>query len=61
MAVSVQTRYPRASVVSLGPIRLASRFLQAALSGYSDWPMRTIARVDLLAVPLLAVVAVRLV
>jgi tRNA-dihydrouridine synthase B len=38
------TRFLCAIVVSLGPIRLASPFLQAALSGYSDWPMRVIAR-----------------
>ena len=30
--------------LSIGPIELASPFVQAALSGYSDWPMRVIAR-----------------
>jgi nifR3 family TIM-barrel protein len=28
----------------IGSVELASRFVQAALSGYSDWPMRLIAR-----------------
>jgi nifR3 family TIM-barrel protein len=30
--------------VLIGNVRLASPFVQAALSGYSDWPMRRIAR-----------------
>jgi len=32
------------SPLSIGPIRLESPFVQAALSGYSDWPMRVTAR-----------------
>ena len=33
-----------ASQLQIGPIELDSPFVQAALSGYSDWPMRVIAR-----------------
>lgn len=29
---------------AIGPLRLDSPFVQAALSGYSDWPMRLLAR-----------------
>lgn len=32
------------SSLALGTVRLDSPFVQAALSGYSDWPMRVIAR-----------------
>jgi len=30
--------------VRIGPVEIGSPFVQAALSGYSDWPMRLIAR-----------------
>ena len=33
-----------ASPIQIGDVRLANPFVQAALSGYSDWPMRLIAR-----------------
>ncbi|WP_437225636.1 tRNA dihydrouridine synthase [Planctomicrobium sp. SH661] len=32
------------SPLTIGHLQLASPFVQAALSGYSDWPMRTLAR-----------------
>lgn len=35
---------PAVPALSLGPQRLPHPFVQAALSGYSDWPMRRLAR-----------------
>lgn len=35
---------PAARLLQIGPITLDSPFVQAALSGYSDWAMRSIAR-----------------
>ena len=34
----------RLNQLSLGPVRIGFPIVQAALSGYSDWPMRLLAR-----------------
>lgn len=41
--MNAATTSPQRSL-QIGPVRLAHPFVQAALSGYSDWPMRTLAR-----------------
>jgi len=35
---------PELPPLQFGPVRIASPIVQAALSGYSDWPMRVVAR-----------------
>lgn len=37
-------RSPSVGLLHIGPVELASPAIQAALSGYSDWPMRMTAR-----------------
>lgn len=38
------TALPSLDAPKIGPLQLDSPFVQAALSGYSDWPMRLLAR-----------------
>ena len=41
---SAQQSEPSLPELSIGPVRIGFPVVQAALSGYSDWPMRVVAR-----------------